>query len=207
MTDLPVSQVLDAAARAIGALLKALAVLALALVILLAAGAAVLATVAAIVLLLTGYTLRELATLARQVFQPAAQQPLVSVDPDLTQTSIAPALPYLRQLAAWLAQALCIVANLMALWAVIGWIGAGPIVLARVVFGATCLLPALLVIARWRVSFGALLLGGLASLAMVAALIYLPPVAIPVLFAVVTALALLSAHRGLAAIPPTVKLP
>lgn len=202
MTDLTDGQVLDAAARAVGALLKTLAVLALALVTVTAAGVAVLATVTAIVLLLTAYTLRELATLARQVFQPAAQQPLVSVDPDLSQTTIAPTLPYLRQLATWLAQALCIVANLMALWAVIGWIGAGPIVLARVVFGATCLLPALLVLARWRVSFGAMLLGGLASLTMVAALIYLPPVAIPVLFTLVTALALLSAHRGLAAFPP-----
>lgn len=205
MTDLTDGQVLDAAKRAVGALLKALVVLALVLVILLAAGAALLATVTAIVLLLTAYTLRDLAVFARQVFQPAAQKPLFSVDPDLTQTSIAPALPYLRQLAAWLAQALCIVANLMALWAVIGWIGAGPIVLARVVFGATCLLPALLIIARWRASFGALLLGGLASLAMVGALVYLPAAVVPVLFAVVTALALLSAHRGLAAIPLTVK--
>lgn len=184
-------------------MLKALVLLALVTAAALAAGVAVLATLTAIVLLLTAYTMRTLAVFTRQVFQPAAQQPLLSVDPDLTQTTIAPALPYLRQFAAWLAQAICIVANLIALWAVIGWIGAGPIVLARVVFGATCLLPALLVIARWRVSFGALLLGGLASLAMVAALVYLPPVAIPVLFAIVTALALLSAHRGLAAIPPT----
>lgn len=203
MTD---GQVVDAAGRAIGALLKALALLALVTVALLAAGVAVLATLAAIVLLLTAYTLRTLAVFTRQVFQPAAQQPLVSVDPNLSQTTIAPALPYLRQLATWLAQAICIIINMIALWVIIGWIGAGPIVFARVVFGATCLLPALLVLARWRVSFGAMLLGGLASLAMVAAIVYLPPVAIPVLFAIVTALALLSAHRGLAAIPPA-KLP
>lgn len=199
MTD---GQVLDATYRALQALLRALILLALVLLTLTSSAVALLATLTAILLLITAYTIRQLAIYTRQTFQPAAQQPLASIDPTLTSTSIAPALPYLRQLATWLAQAICITANLLALWAVIAWIGAAPITLARIVFGLTCLLPALLIIARWRTSYGALLLGALASLTMVAALIYLPPLAIPILFTLVTALALLSAHRGLAAFPP-----
>lgn len=188
----------EALLRVLAALGKALVLLAIALMIIASALAAAAVTLLAFVLLLIAYTLAGLVTYARRVANPTAE-PVALPDDRLDQRAA------FRSAGLAIAQGLCVLTSVLSLWLVVGWIGQTlPVAFPRLVYGLSCLLPALLLLARRNQVFGALLLGGLITLSLLAVLTYAPPVIVPAVFAAVHALSLLTAYRHIAHPPPEV---
>lgn len=186
-----------ALSRIVEATLKALLILAIVAIITLCALITALAAAAALLLLLTAYTLAGLAYHIRHTTNPTAA-PTPLPDSTLAGTPLAPHLPAFRSAGLTLAQAISLLTSIAALWLIIGWIGQpGHITYPRLIYGLSCLLPALLLLARRGQRTGAFLLGGLAALSLLAVLTYAPPILIPITFAIVNAVALLTAHHHL----------
>lgn len=188
-----------ALSRTVEAAGKALLLLAIALLIVTSALAAVVMTLTAVILLLIAYTLAGLLYYAHRVANPAAETVA------LPDGALSRRYAILRSTGLAIAQALCVLSSILSLWLVTGWIGQVlPLAFPRLVYGLSCLLPALLLLARRGQTFGALLLGGLITMALLSVLTYAPPIMIPAVFAAVHAFSLLTAYRHLSRSPSEV---
>lgn len=190
-----------ALSRTVEAAGKALLLLVIALLIVVSALAAATMTLTAILLLLVAYTLAGLVYYARSVTSPSTG-PVALPDAALSGTVLGQSRSAFRSAGQAIAQALCVLTSLLSLWLVVGWIGQTAVTYPRLVYGLSCLLPVLLLLARRGQTFGALLLGGLATLALLAILIYAPPILVPIVFAAVHALSLLTAYRHVSSRDP-----
>lgn len=192
----------DALAQSVRLLALALLTLAIVLLIALSALLAFLVALTAILLLLAAYTIAGLAAYVREVSAPPTEHPLP--DEMLDRTPLGPHRAAFRAAGRAIAQAICLLTSLAGIWLIVGWIGAtGVVTLARLVYGLSCLLPLLLLLATRGPQFGALFLGGLAALALTSALVYAPPIIVPFLFAILQAVAALTAYHHLSHLSST----